>query len=34
MNTAAVNNVVIELSDDRQPAEIMTSWAERPSDTD
>jgi hypothetical protein len=34
MNTTAVDNVVTELSDDYQPAEIMTAWAERPSDID
>jgi hypothetical protein len=34
MNTTAVDNVIIELSDDYQPAETLLSWADRPSDVD
>jgi hypothetical protein len=31
MNTSAVDTVVIELSDESKPAEVLFAWAERPS---
>jgi hypothetical protein len=34
MNTTATDNVITELSDDYQPAEILASWAERAPDAD
>jgi hypothetical protein len=34
MNTSAVDTVVIELSDEYQPAEIMTGWSGRRTATD
>jgi len=34
MNTTAVDTVVIELSDEDQPAEIMTGWTGRRTSTD
>jgi len=34
MNTPAVDTVVIELSEDNKPAEVLNAWAERPSDGD
>jgi hypothetical protein len=34
MNTSAIDNVVVELSEEYQPAEGLASWAERPSDAD
>ena len=32
MNTTAVDDVITELSDDYQPADILGAWAERASD--
>jgi hypothetical protein len=34
MNTTVVDTVVIELSDEYQPAEILIGWAERSPDVD
>jgi hypothetical protein len=34
MNPTAVDTVITELPDEYQPAEILTAWAERPSDVD
>ncbi len=34
MNTTVVENVITELPDDYPPAEVLTAWAERPSDVD
>jgi hypothetical protein len=34
MNTTVVDTVVIELSDEYQPAEIMTGWSGRRTPTD
>jgi hypothetical protein len=34
MNTTAVDTVVVELSDEYQPAESLHGWAERSSDLD
>jgi hypothetical protein len=34
MNTSAVSTVVIELSDEYQPAEVLHAWAERQPDGD
>jgi hypothetical protein len=34
MNTTAADNVITELSDDCQPAEILLAWAERAPDLD
>lgn len=34
MNASAIDTIVIELSDDYQPAETLLAWAERSSDID
>jgi hypothetical protein len=34
MNTPVIDTVVVELSDEYQPAEALASWAERPSAAD
>jgi hypothetical protein len=34
MNTSDIDNVIIELSDEYQPAEILLGWAERQTDVD
>jgi hypothetical protein len=34
MNTSAVDTVIIELSDDMTPAEVLHAWAERSSECD
>lgn len=32
MNTSAADNVVVELTEEYNPAEALGSWAQRPSD--
>jgi hypothetical protein len=34
MNTSAVDTIVIELSDEYLPAEVLNAWAERHPDSD
>jgi hypothetical protein len=34
MNKSAADNVVTELAEEYQPAEVLASWAQRPSDVD
>jgi hypothetical protein len=34
MNTSDIDTVIIELSDEYQPAEVLLGWAERPSNLD
>jgi len=34
MNTSVADTVVVELSDDPQPADVLMAWAERSTDGD